>query len=198
MIYHISKEFCEERIEMDYLGIVVHIWGSLFTWLYFGCHGNVRLFYMISITGLAIVVAITTTFPKFCITKLWQNFSSNPETACRWFRTTVFTIYTVAIALPLSHQYYLQNQRNATIYMIDDVNFYNFLRAYSIWATGLLIYIARVPERLMPGFFNIWGHSHQIMHIVMMLGDYEYYNGIVHLAKACNRRKMIKPRFLYL
>lgn len=39
-----------------------------------------------------------------------------------------------------------------------------------IYVTGCLIYAVRIPERWRPGMFDLWGHSHQIMHLFVVLG----------------------------
>ncbi|KAJ1410317.1 AdipoR/hemeolysin-III-related [Sesbania bispinosa] len=39
-----------------------------------------------------------------------------------------------------------------------------------LYATGAVFYITRIPERWMPGAFDIAGHSHQIFHVFVVLG----------------------------
>lgn len=43
------------------------------------------------------------------------------------------------------------------------------------YVTGGLIYAVRIPERWRPGMFDLWGHSHQIMHLCAVVG------AVVHL-----------------
>jgi adiponectin receptor len=35
---------------------------------------------------------------------------------------------------------------------------------------GAAIYVARIPERWFPKRFDIWGSSHQLMHVLLVLG----------------------------
>jgi len=48
--------------------------------------------------------------------------------------------------------------------------------------TGALFYVSRLPEKLLPGKFNIWGHSHQIMHFFTVGGALAGYHGAALLA----------------
>jgi adiponectin receptor len=42
---------------------------------------------------------------------------------------------------------------------------------------GALIYINRIPERFRPGKHDIWGSSHQIFHICVIIGVIFHYFG---------------------
>jgi adiponectin receptor len=37
-----------------------------------------------------------------------------------------------------------------------------------LYVSGAAIYAARVPEKLYPGKFDIWGSSHQIFHVLVV------------------------------
>lgn len=42
------------------------------------------------------------------------------------------------------------------------------------WAfLGILFYALHIPERLAPGYFDIVGHSHQILHVMGVLASYD-------------------------
>ncbi len=45
------------------------------------------------------------------------------------------------------------------------------------YITGALIYILRIPERFRPGKHDIWGSSHQIFHMFVLLGVIFHYFG---------------------
>ena len=48
------------------------------------------------------------------------------------------------------------------------------------------IYQARVPERLMPGSFDVWGSSHQIFHVLIVFAAIAHLVGLLkafHYAK---------------
>jgi predicted membrane channel-forming protein YqfA (hemolysin III family) len=51
-----------------------------------------------------------------------------------------------------------------------------------LYGLGALVYATRVPERWMPGKFDIAGHSHQLFHVLVVAGAYTHYHaGLVYL-----------------
>lgn len=52
----------------------------------------------------------------------------------------------------------------------------------AFYALGVIVYAARVPERWMPGRFDLAGHSHQLFHVLVIAGAYTHYlAGLVYL-----------------
>jgi Haemolysin-III related len=49
--------------------------------------------------------------------------------------------------------------------------------------TRAAIYAARVPERWYPKRFDIWGSSHQIMHVLVVLGAISQERGLLRAMK---------------
>lgn len=50
------------------------------------------------------------------------------------------------------------------------------------YAAGVVVYAARVPERWLPGGFDLVGHSHQLFHLLVIAGAYTHYlGGLVYL-----------------
>ncbi|KAJ6731874.1 ADIPOR/PROGESTIN RECEPTOR-RELATED [Salix purpurea] len=43
------------------------------------------------------------------------------------------------------------------------------------YLSGAGLYVARFPERLKPGLFDLAGHSHQIFHVLVVLGALAHY-----------------------
>jgi hypothetical protein len=43
------------------------------------------------------------------------------------------------------------------------------------YAAGAWVYINRVPERWRPGVFDVVGHSHQIFHVLVLVGAATHY-----------------------
>ena len=48
-----------------------------------------------------------------------------------------------------------------------------------LYILGAGIYAARFPERLAPGKFDIWGSSHQIFHVLVVLAAISHLVGLV-------------------
>ena len=44
---------------------------------------------------------------------------------------------------------------------------------------GALIYSTRFPEKLYPGGFDIWGSSHQIFHVLVVLATCIHFVGVL-------------------
>ena len=40
---------------------------------------------------------------------------------------------------------------------------------------GAVIYSNAVPEKWRPGMFDVWGHSHNIFHVLVVCGAYIHY-----------------------
>jgi len=43
------------------------------------------------------------------------------------------------------------------------------------YLSAATVYATRVPERWFPGTFDIWMHSHQIFHLLVLAGAYSHY-----------------------
>lgn len=48
-----------------------------------------------------------------------------------------------------------------------------------LYIAGAVIYAARVPEKWSPGTFDIWGSSHQIFHVLVVLAAASHLVGLV-------------------
>jgi len=48
-----------------------------------------------------------------------------------------------------------------------------------LYVTGAAIYAARIPEKWSPGSFDIWGSSHQIFHVLVVLAAASHLVGLV-------------------
>ena len=48
-----------------------------------------------------------------------------------------------------------------------------------LYILGAGIYAARFPERLAPGKFDIWGSSHQVFHVLVVLAAMSHLVGLV-------------------
>lgn len=49
----------------------------------------------------------------------------------------------------------------------------------ALYILGAGIYAARFPERLSPGRFDIWGSSHQIFHLLVVMAAAAHLVGLV-------------------
>ncbi|CAH1413386.1 unnamed protein product [Lactuca virosa] len=52
----------------------------------------------------------------------------------------------------------------------------------TFYGIGSLLYATRIPERWMPGKFDIVGNSHNLFHVLVVAGAYTHYRaGLVYL-----------------
>lgn len=58
-----------------------------------------------------------------------------------------------------------------------------------LYILGATIYAARIPERLAPGRFDIWGSSHQIFHVLVVLAAVAHLVGLVRAFDYTHGRK---------
>jgi len=54
-----------------------------------------------------------------------------------------------------------------------------FVLEAGFYLSGTAIYANKWPEKLRPGVFDIWGSSHQIFHVFVLLGAGSHLIGIV-------------------
>lgn len=49
----------------------------------------------------------------------------------------------------------------------------------ALYLLGAGLYAARLPEKLAPGRFDIWGSSHQLFHVLVVLAALAHLRGLV-------------------
>jgi len=55
--------------------------------------------------------------------------------------------------------------------------------SYLFFGTGMILYVTRIPERFWPGAFDLYGTSHQIWHVLVVVGQWILYGGIFAAAR---------------
>ena len=162
--------------ELDHLGVVFVIWGSGVPSDYFGfyCSPTIQYLYWTAVTATALVCGVFTLRPKF----------RHPS-----YRTMRFLMYCflgISLFVPVAHGisingWHAQNQPMSLEYFLG-LGLLNF--------SGATIYAARIPERWFPGNFDIWGTSHQIMHVLVVCGAISHLKGLLAALDYRNGLKM--------
>ncbi|CZT15802.1 related to membrane proteins, contain hemolysin III domain [Ramularia collo-cygni] len=150
---------------LDYIGIVVLIWGSFIPAIYYGFALEPRLIqvYWSMITTIGAGTLVVVLYPKF----------RTPE--WRPVRALMFVLMGLSAVVPVIHglQMYgyeqLERQMGLSWLVGQGV----------MYITGAAIYAARVPERWSPGKFDIWGSSHQIFHVLVVLAASAHFVGLI-------------------
>ena len=105
----------------------------------------------------------------------------------RVMRSVMFALLGFSAFVPVVHGIVLhgwevQNQRMAIVY---------FLGLGLLNGTGTVIYAARVPEKWFPKTFDIFGSSHQIMHVLVACGALSHAIGLLKAFEYWNRMKEV-------
>ncbi|KNC53531.1 uncharacterized protein AMSG_01244 [Thecamonas trahens ATCC 50062] len=152
---------------LDYTGIALMIAGSFFPSIYhvFFCRPGLQIMYMsmICVFGAGCVVV-----------SLMEKFAT-PE--WRMVRMLLFLSMGCSGLLPAIH----------TAFIYDWDHIYDAFAVGShalmglLYVGGALVYGLRLPERLRPGWFDIFGHSHQFFHVCVVIAAVSHYRAIVSM-----------------
>ena len=52
----------------------------------------------------------------------------------------------------------------------------------ALYITGALLYALRIPERFFPGKCDVWFHSHQLFHVLVIAAAVVHYQGFSAMA----------------
>ncbi|KAI7735742.1 hypothetical protein M8C21_015399 [Ambrosia artemisiifolia] len=153
----------------------------------FSCHShhlNCRLS-QLDYTGIAVMI-ITSFFPP-----IYYIFQCNPVWQYVYLGIiTVLGIFVIMVLLsptrmramglfgviPAIHGTIVNwnvPQRNTTLGFESAMGF--------SYLVGAMFYVSRVPEKWMPGLFDLVGHSHQIFHVFVVMGALAHYVSVLIL-----------------
>ena len=152
---------------LDHIGVVLVIYGSVLPIIHFlfRCPSQVHLraFYALLSTTLTILSTIFTLNHTF------------RHPAYRRVRLNLYTVLGLSTFLPIIH--------GALIYPYSTmdlrVGLSGFLGLGILNFSGAAIYAARIPERWCSRIFDIWGNSHQIMHVLVVMGAVSFEKGLL-------------------
>ncbi|KAH7952683.1 hypothetical protein HPB49_000411 [Dermacentor silvarum] len=161
----VGKFFCK----MDYFGITVLILGSFYPWLYFQflCEPRKRLVYGLLVTASGLLTMRVSLSHKF------------GEARYRALRAGIFFSFALVCGVLPSAHYGIQHGWNDLMYRSS---FVYILLMVAIYVTGCCVYASRVPERFFPGRCDLAFQSHQIFHVLVLMGALAHYYGLSRLA----------------
>ncbi|XP_073178401.1 LOW QUALITY PROTEIN: adiponectin receptor protein 1-like [Lepidochelys kempii] len=166
-VYCHSERVSRTFSKLDYSGITLLIVGSFVPWLYYSfyCSPQPQLIYLIIVCALG-VTAITVS--------QWDHFAT-PQ--YRAVRAGVFLGLGLSGLVPTLHFMLAEGPvRAVTAGQMG----WLFLMAL-LYILGAVVYAARVPERFFPGKCDIWFHSHQIFHVLVVAGAGVHLHGVSQL-----------------
>lgn len=151
--------------ELDHLGVVLVIYGSAIpaTYFQFYCNPFARNVYWSLSTAFAAASAIFTLQPKF------------RQPTYRRARFYMYTLLGLSCFIPIVYGMYAIGYDALDRTMSAS----HFFGLGIVQFTGAAIYTARVPEKFFPYTFDIVGNSHQIMHVLVVLGALIFEKGLM-------------------
>ena len=150
--------------QLDYLGIVILMWGSTIPSIYYGfyCDPRLQKIYWTNVSILATLCIIATLHPRF------RHPTLRPYRAAMYaglgLSAVVFVVHGI-----LLHGWTVQNRRMSVDWM-------GVMALFNL--TGAVIYAARLPERLQPLKYDIYGSSHQVLHVAVVLAGLAHMLGL--------------------
>ncbi|KAL8400444.1 hypothetical protein RB594_000725 [Gaeumannomyces avenae] len=150
--------------KLDYSGIVCLIVGSYVPALYYGFRCDPGL--------MGIYLAAISTLGLGCMVVSWVDHFRTP--AWRTTRALMFVGLGVSGVVPIVHAVTVDgfaalDARMGLRWVLLQGGLYIF---------GAFLYAARWPERAFPGRFDIWGSSHQLFHIFVLLAAASHLYGM--------------------
>ncbi|GMI86510.1 heptahelical protein 4 [Hibiscus trionum] len=152
---------------LDYTGIAALISTSFYPPVYYSflCDPFFLNLYLGFITILGVATIVFSFLPRF----------HRPE--FRTLRASLFFGMGMSGIAPIIHKLILFSHQPEALH----TTWYEILMGI-LYGAGALVYATRIPERWMPGKFDIAGHSHQLFHILVVAGAYTHYRaGLVYL-----------------
>lgn len=159
-------------LQIDYVGITVMIITSFFPPIYyiFQCTPHWQIVYLTGINIMGICTIITLLSPAFSTGKY------------RTFQASLFMSMGLFGLIPTVHSLVVNwndPHRNITL-AYESVMELSYL-------IGTSFYISRIPERWKPVWFDLAGHSHQIFHVLVIMGALAHYGAAQIFLRYCSR-----------
>ncbi|KAG1366932.1 Heptahelical transmembrane protein 4 [Cocos nucifera] len=167
LIFCHSKRTAYITLRLDYTGITALIVTSFYPLVYYSflCEPFYCHLYMSFITAFGLATILVSLVPVFQTAEF------------RSVRAGLFLCMGVSGVVPIMHKLIAFHHRPEAILSTG----YELLMG-TFYGLGVVVYATRIPERWMPGKFDIIGHSHQLFHVLVIAGAYTHYlAGLVYL-----------------
>ncbi|TKY74967.1 Heptahelical transmembrane protein 4 [Spatholobus suberectus] len=162
-----SQRLSYIMLRIDYAGIAALIATSFYPPVYYSfmCNPFFCFLYLGFITLMGIATIVFSLLPFF------------QKSEFRKYRASLFFLMGFSGVAPIIHKLILHKHQPEALQTTG----YEILMGV-LYGLGALIYVTRIPERWMPGKFDIAGHSHQLFHVLVVAGAYTHYrDGLVYL-----------------
>ncbi|KAJ8498268.1 hypothetical protein OPV22_008820 [Ensete ventricosum] len=145
---------------LDYVGISLMIVSSFVPPIYYAflCHPVARVTYLSAIAMLGLLTILTLLAPALS------------SSHYRSFRAMLFLAMGFFGVVPAVHAMWL-NWEHTEAHLVLGLE----VAMAIAYASGAGVYVSRIPEKWRPGEFDLIGHSHQIFHILVLVGALMHY-----------------------
>ncbi|WOL03957.1 heptahelical transmembrane protein 4-like [Canna indica] len=154
-------------LRLDYAGITTLIVTSFYPLVYYSflCEPYFQYLYLSFITVFGVAAVLVSLVPVF----------ETPE--FRIVRAGLFACMALSGLVPIVHKMIAYGQQPEAVLTTG------YEAAMGVfYGLGVIVYATRIPERWMPGKFDLAGHSHQLFHVLVIAGAYSHYlAGLVYL-----------------
>ena len=159
-----NKKINKILSRLDYGGIMFLVAGSCYPpyYYFFYCEKYLKFIYLFGISFSAFCLFIFTLTPDFDV----------PEK--RNLRGICFLTIGISTSIPILHLTFFPNTISG---FYDSPHLKYWYYGGLSYVIGGIIYILRIPEKYFKGKFDIIGHSHQILHLFVVLGFILHYLG---------------------
>ncbi|KAF2844643.1 hemolysin-III channel protein-like protein Izh2 [Plenodomus tracheiphilus IPT5] len=162
-----SPHVANRWLKIDYLGIILNTAAGCTASTYFGLrhHPNLQLGYIASSVVLGLVLFSIMLAP-----------GADGEAMKLW-RAILFATFFASGFVPMIHASIIDG--------VDVLGLFPLVHAIGMglfYGMGVIFYITRFPEKYFPEKFDIWGASHQIFHILVVMGQVTYITGLRQMA----------------
>ncbi|EIN03499.1 Hly-III-like protein, partial [Punctularia strigosozonata HHB-11173 SS5] len=164
-LYHVFE--CHSIHLLDYTGIIGLIVASSYPWNYYYwfCEPRYQLFYLSSVTVVGVGAAAAIASPRY----------SRPEHASA--RVLLFTSLMVINVTALVHAAI----RDGFQKLCETMGVRYILCSWAFYLLGGVLYAKRFPESKAPGRFDIFGASHPLLHICVIIGAVLHYVTVLRI-----------------
>lgn len=143
---------------LDYAGISILISGS--------CYPAIFYFFYTSPNIRNLYITLNTTFGVIVLMCSFFQFFGKPE--MKPFRGVLYTVMGLSDAVPLFHICFFSKSVYGEIN--DSPRFVFWYIGGVCYIVGCLLYVKKIPEKIFPNKFDYFGSSHQIFHVLIVVG----------------------------
>ncbi|KAL6874751.1 hemolysin-III protein [Trichoderma novae-zelandiae] len=168
---------------MDLLGIVIVTVGTFSSGIYyvFFCEASLQKLHWAIILTTGTVTGVLISNPLLR-TPRWRKV-----------KVGAFVVFGASSFIPLLHGV----QRYGLDYMLQYSGMKWYLLELSFYGAGVGLYAFRIPERLAPGRFDIWGSSHQIFHVAILCAMSAHVTALLQGFTSCHTLDVCQLQGVY-